>query len=232
MSLVLGKDCVFYIFDAGLWKPYICSRSGNFAIDTEMIETSVTGSGGYYTGRPGKHSFTASFDGIISLNDPTSLTLPELQALQLARTKMLIRFTEVSKGGDVYTKEGYAFITNSTDTGAFDGVATFQISMKGTGGITQVFILPPPIIQGKVYRYPSPGSTAPATVGSLSFLATGLANKDIISVFKDGMARNNIILTGIPVNQEVLYETVGGDGLFTFPQPFEDDNCYIEYQNL
>ncbi len=232
MSLVRGENCVFYIFDAGLWKPYVCSRSGNISIDTDTIETSSTGTGDYKTFRPTVHSFTASFDGLISLGVSGSLTLPELQALQLAKTKLLCRFQETSESKDIYTKEAYFYITNSTDTGSFDGVGTFQVTMRGTGAITLVFTILPPIIQGKVYRYPAAGSTAPATVGSLTFLATGLGNKDILSVFKDGMARNNIITSGTPVNQEVLYETVGADGLFTFPQPFESDNCYIEYQNL
>lgn len=233
MSLVRGDNCIFYIFDAGLWKPYVCARSGNFSVDSDMIDTTVTGSGGWGTSRPGRKTFSAQFDGLISLNNPSALTLPELQAIQFSDTKLLCRFTETSEDHNIYTKEAYFYITNTTDTGAFDGVATFQVSMKGTGSITQVFILPPPIIQGKVYRYPTAGSSAPTTAGQTSITVAGLGNKDMLQVTKDGLGNNNIITSGTPVNKEVLYETSGTDGIFTWAIPFEDgENWYCLYQNL
>lgn len=232
MSLVAGKDYVFYIFDT-TWKPYMCARSGNMSVETETIETTVTGSGNWRTFKPTVHSFTASLDGVISLNEASGLTLADLQALQFAKTKLLCRFTQTSQAGDVYTKEAYFYITNSTDTGSFDGIATFSISLKGTGSITQIFTPPSPTT-GKMYRYPAMGSTAPATTGAYTWLATGLGNKDIINVVKDGRGQSDIILSGTPVGNEVKYETVGSDGLFTWAVPFEDGETppYVEYQNL
>lgn len=231
MSLVRGENFIFYIFSTS-WKAYVCARSGNMSIDTETVETTVTGSGNYKSFEPTVHSFTASIEGIISLNVGGSLSLPELQALQLAKTKLLCRFTQTSEAGDVYTKECYFYITNSTDTGSFDGIATFQLSLRGTGSITTVFTPPPPTT-GIVYRYPAAGSTAPPTTGSLSWIATGLASKNILNVVKDGRGSSNIILSGTPVGNEVKYETNGSDGVFTWAFPFEDGETppYIEYQN-
>lgn len=232
MSLVRGENWIGYIFDAGLWKPFICARSGNLSVDTGTIETTGTGSGDWQTFRPTVHGFTASVDGIVSLNVSGSMSLPELQAIQFAKTKILCRFTVISQAGDIYTKEAYFYITNSTDTGSFDGIATFQLSLKGTGAITQVFTNPVPIIQAKVYRYPAMGSTAPVSSGVTSVTVAGLGNKQILHVSKDGLGNNDIILSGTPVNKEVLYETSGTDGIFTWAIPFDGETWYCLYQNL
>ena len=230
MSKVLGEDMVFYLYDDGQWKPYMCARGGNMSIDTELIETTVTGSGNYRTFKPTVHSFGATVDGIVSLNEATGLTLPDLQALQLAKTKILCRFTQTSRDGDVYTKEAYFYIVNSTDTGSFDGIATFSIALKGTGSITQVFTPPSPTT-GIVYRYPAMGDTAPPTTGAYTW-ETGLIGKNILNVVKDGRGSSDIILSGTPVGNEVLYDSTTGD--FTWALPFEEGETapYIEYQNV
>ena len=231
MSLVRGENYVFWVYDGGQWKPYCCARSGNMSIDTETIETTVTGSGNYKTYEATVHSFTASIDGVCSLNVSNQLSIAELQALQLAKTKLLCRFTQTSEAGDVYTKQAYFYITNSTDTGSFDGVATFQLNLKGTGAISQIFT-PPPATSGTVYRYPAVGATHPVTEGTLTISIAGLGGKSILSVFKDGIGNNDIITSGTPVGKEVLYESSGTDGVFTWAIPFGGESFYILYQNL
>lgn len=234
MSKVPGIDYVFYIYQ-GSWKPYLCARSGSMSIDTELIETSVTGSGNYKTFKPTVHSFGGTLEGIISINDTSGVTLADLQALQLAKTKLLCRLTETSIAGDTYTKEAYFYIVNSTDTGSFDGIATFSITLRGTGGITLVYTPPPPITQGDM-RYPQQGDTAPATTASYSWSLPGLtpSNTEITNVVKDGRGSNNIILSGTPVGNEVLFEADGSDGLLTWAVPFEDGETppYITYKQV
>jgi len=231
MSLVRGDNFVFYINDGGIWKLYVCARSGNMNIVTDTIETTVTGSGNYKTFEATVHSFTATIDGVISLNVSGSITIADLQALQLAKIKLLCRFIQTSQAGDIYTKEAYFYITNSTDTSSFDGIATFSISLQGTGSITQIFTPPPPTT-GEVFRYPAMGSTAPVAAGTVSITVAGLGNKTILGVYKDGIGNNDIILSGTPVDKEVLYETSGSDGVFTWAIPFDGENWYCNYQNL
>ena len=231
MSLVAGSNYIIYIYDGGQWKPFCCARDGSMSIDTDTIETTVTGSGNYRTFEATVHSFTASLSGVVSLNVADQLTIADLQALQLAKTRILCRFMMTSQDSDVYRKEAYFYITNSTDTGAFDGVATFQLSLRGTGAITTVFTPPSPTT-GTVYRYPAVGSTAPVAEGQYSVTIAGLGNKSILSVFKDGIGNNDIITSGTPVGKEVLYETSGADGVFTWAIPFGGESYFILYQNL
>lgn len=229
--IVKGEDWVGKTFDAGLWKPVVCARSGSISIDTDTIETTVTGAGNWKTFRATVNSATATLDGVISLAVSGSISLPELQALQFAKTKMQWDFTVTDIAGNVYTKRGYFYITNSTDTGAFDGIATFSLALLLTGAITQIYTNPDPIIQGTMYRYPAMGNTAPATTGAYTW-STGLINKNVINVVKDGRGSSDIILSGTPVGNEVLYDSTTGD--FTWALPFEDVETppYVEYQNL
>lgn len=229
MSLVRGENFVFWALDAGQYKTFACARSGNMSIDTDVIETTGPGTGNFRTFEATVHSFSVSLDGVVSLNESGMLTLPDLQALQLAKTKIYCRYMHTSEDSDVYRKEFWAIITNSTDTGSFDGIATFSISLKGTGAITQIFTPPSPTT-GQMYRYPAMGNTAPPTTGAYTW-STGLTDKTIINVVKDGRGSSNIILTGTPVGNEVLYDSITGD--FTWAVPFEDGETppYIEYQN-
>jgi len=235
MSLVKGENYVFHVYNGGVWKPYVCARSGNMNIVTDMIETTTNGTGNYKTFEATVHSFTAAIDGIISLSVTGSVTIADLQALQLAKTKLLCRFTQTDIDGNIYIKEAYFYITNSTDTGSFDGIATFSISLQGTGSITQIFTPPSPITQGDM-RYPEQGNTAPATTGSFSWSLPGLtpSNTNITNVVKDGRGSSDIILSGTPLNNEVLFEADGSDGLLTWALPFEDGETppYIQYTQI
>jgi predicted secreted protein len=229
MSLVKGENYIFYIYDGGTWKQYVCARSGNMSINTETIETTVTGSGNYKTFKPTVHSFSAQIEGVISLNVSGSLSIADLQALQLAKTRLLCRFIQTSEAGDIYRKEAYFYITNSTDTGSFDGIATFNLSLIGTGSITQVFTPPSPTT-GTVYRYPAVGSTAPVSSGTYTISLPSLAGKSILGVWRDGVGNNDIITSGTPIDKEVLYDTAIGD--FTWAIPFDGESYFILYQNL
>lgn len=230
MSLVRGENFILFVLDGGQYKPLACSRSAHQTITTEMLETSVTGSGNFKTFEPTFHSSDVGMEGIIALNESNMLTLPELQALQLAKTKIYVRFMETANDGTIYRKEFYAFITSSTDTGSFDGIATFSISMQVTGAISQIFTPPSPTT-GIVYRYPAMGDTAPVADGTYTVEVEGLGNKTILSVNKDGLGNNDIILSGTPVAKEVLYETSGTKGLFTWAVPFEGETWFCLYQN-
>lgn len=236
-NLVKGSDCYVVLYD-GAWKPYACARSNDNTVNTDVLETSVTGSGNWRTFEATAHSFDINLDGLVALNESGSLTLPELRALQFAKQKIYTRKVYVSVSGSTYTEECYVIITSSTETDSFDGVATFKVGLKGTGKITQIFTPPTPITQGDM-RYPTQGNTAPATTGSYSWSLPGLTptNTEITNVVKDGRGSNNIILSGTPVNNEVLFEedpVSPGDGLLTWSVNFEDGETppYITYKNI
>ena len=227
-QIVLGNDVEIYIFDSGLWKPYACARSATLNVITEFIETSAPGNGKFASYIPTKNSFTGSLDGVTSINIIGQLSLADMRQKQLAQTSFLMRFQRTSQAGDVYTDEATFFITNSTDSGSYDGVATFSLSLQGTGDITQVFtpIIPVPIGGLLVNRY-----ERTATGGESGFTDSYLINKVILEVNVDGISDGKIIISGTPLGTEVLYDST--TGTFTWGIPFEaGEEIYILYQDL
>lgn len=139
MSLVQGKNFIAFINDAGTWKPYVCATSITLNINTEAIETSVSGNGLWASYLPTKNSWSGSANGNVSLNEPANLTLADLQAKQIDQVIFAIQFQRSDDNGNVYTSYGNAFITSSSDTGSYDGIDTFSITLQGTGPLNQSF---------------------------------------------------------------------------------------------
>lgn len=229
MALIQGKNVVVYIYTNGAWRLYSCARTATLNRSTSIIETSVTGSGNWASFKAQKHSFTGTIDGLINLDDPGILTLPDLVQMQIAMVPLLMRYQRTDEAGNVYTDQATFIITGSTDTGAFDGIATFSIELQGTGSITQIFTpttQPIPIVK----IYPVVGDTLAAAGGETSFTIPLLIGKDIIGVWKDGVKNNAIITSGSPASKEVKYET--SIGKFTWAIPFEPGETFsIEYQD-
>ncbi len=232
-TLVPGKDFVFYKNDGGIWKPYACARSGSFSVQRNFINTSSPGTGNARSQEPTDYSFTGSVDGLMSLGNTGSILASDFLASLLSGERMLCRFISTSLGNDVFTKECYFYVSNYTDTGSFDGVTTFSVSLEGDGALT-IVLTPPTPTTGTVVRYPAPGSTAPPTVGSPTVTIAGIGAKitDLLEVVKNGQGGNDIILAGTPVNQEVLAENVAGDMVLTWAYPFmPSETFYITYNN-
>lgn len=229
MSIVAGIDYKVELFDGGTWKMFVCARDANMNVGTDEIETTCPGSGNWRTFEPTVNSATLGFSGLTALNVTGFITFPELQALEFAKTIVPFRVIATSQDASTYTREFSGFITNSTDTASFDGVASFQLSVRVTGKITQVFTPPSPTT-GIVYRYPAMGSTAPPTTGAYTW-STGLTGKVLLNVVKDGRGSSNIITSGTPVGNEVLYDTTTGDLTWAFPFEENETPPYMEYQN-
>ncbi len=225
MALIQGKNVVLEWYDNGAWRLYSCARTCTLNVQTSTIETSVTGSGTWKSFEPQVNSFSGTADGLINLDDPGVLTLPDLRQRQIAMIKMRIRFARTDEANNVYTDEGTVIITGSSDTGPYDGVATFSIEFQGTGALVQLFtptLQIPPIV--KRYEYTGVGAET-------GFTDPLLIGKDIIEANKDGQGNSKLIFTGSPVGKQMLYNTLTGQ--FTWAIPFEPgEEDYILYQDM
>lgn len=224
MGKVLGRNVIVYVYDGGDWKPYACGRSVSLTVSTEMIETSVSGSGVWSTFAPVKHSWTATIDGIVSLEESGQITLPELREKQYDFQSMQIRYQRTSVESEVYTESGVCYITNSTDSASFDDLNLFNIELVGTGPLSQVYD-PTPNLNGKMYRHEFTGGSG------TTYVNAALINKDVIEVVRDGIGYSKLKLTGSPVDKEVIY--TAASGTFTWAIPLEPgEEGYITYQNM
>lgn len=227
MSVVHGKDAIFMIYHAGMWKVCACAREISLNVTTGFIETSISGTNTYSTFLPTKSSFTGSASGVVSLNNLNMLALPDLRSIQLANIKMLGRYQRTAQDGTVYTDEIYFYISNTTDTGNFNDVSTFSLEFQGTGVITQIFTPTSQSNDNPVIRYDSYTPVQDAT----GFTEATLIGKYIVEVVKDGVGQQ-IITVGTPVGKECKYTSASG--AFEFGVPFDaaEDKPYVLYRNI
>lgn len=226
--IVKGLDVVVYILDGVSWKPFACARSCSLSFSTDVIETSVSGTGWNATFTPSKNSFSGSIAGICSLEEVGQFTLPMLQQLQFAHTGLFMRFQRVSIGGQIYTTEAKFLITEVNEESSFDNLNTFSIQLKGTGNVTQIFVITPdPLNTCKVKTYDYTGIGGEDNFTPAAGL---LVNKSIVGAFKDGV-EFRIISSGTPASKEVKYTSSTGNFLWSIP--FETgEPGFIQYQDI
>lgn len=226
MSIVTGENVVIKINDGGMKKIYACARNCSLTVNTDVIETSTQGSGKWATFEPTKHNFTGSIDGIVNLNMANTLSLSDLRAKQLAMEVLSMEYDRIDNDGNIYNESGDFIITSSVDNGNIDDVATFSISLQGTGQLIQSFI-PSPSTGNKVKTY-----DYTATGGASSFSSAAFFGKEILNAFKSGQ-RYKVALTGSPSGLTAVYTEAGGEGTIAFAEPFENEELgAVEYQDF
>ena len=228
-NIVVGKNVIVFKFDASLsaWVPYACARSCTFTLETSSLETSITDAGTFRTYIPQSHTFTADMEGLTQLKKANHLSIADLMKLQIDMEIMLMRFQDESNNGDVFIKEAMFFIKQSTQTSSFDNVATFSVSLQGTGALTLVYT-PTPIINPVMYReqFVLPAGETSVTVPAVN----GVAIDDVIGIGLEFSGYPDIIGSGTPIGQEVLYQPSGATLTFPYPDFDTDRKGFIQYQ--
>jgi predicted secreted protein len=237
-ELIRGEDVVIAEYNAEIdsWVIWGCARTCSLNLDTQFIETTVTGSGSYAEFLPTKHSFSGQLQGLIKLNVTDLVSLPTIRDYQINKVKLLLRFIRTGTGGtENYTSEGYFYIKNTSDEGTIDGMASFTVDLQGTGALTESFD-PTDFssIVSVVKRYEYTG-----TGGESSFTAATLIGKTILAVHKDGIGSSKMIVTGSPADKQVRLtgayvsdkEVLLSGGDFAFAVPFEvGEEAYVLYR--
>lgn len=138
-TLIRGGNAVLYINSSG-WKGYLCSRSFSITTNSDMIETSIVGSGNWRTYVASALNFSVSIDGLIAIETTTDFTIDELESLMINGTETDFKIEYEADSGMIYRKEFSGLIESIELTSSFDNVSTFAISIKGTGAITNTII--------------------------------------------------------------------------------------------
>ena len=218
---ITGENVAFLIYRDGGWRHYGCALSCSLTVSTSTIETSTTGSGDYATFIPQKHSGSGSITGITGIDLTSTLTLADLRALQLSKTKLQVRI-ERTDGADTYTDAFFCYITNSTDTGELNSVASFSIDFVTTGTISQLFT-PTLLTHSNMNR--TDGSAAG---GELTINIPALIDTELIEFVLNGLGLV-VITTGTPATNEVLFDSATGDLTFSTALAI-NDYYYAIYQ--
>lgn len=232
MSLIRGENVIVAEYSASLlaYVLYGCARSCTLTLATDTIETSTVGQGAFATFIPTKHSFTGSLEGLADLGGTQILSLADLRAKQIAKTKLRIMFQRTAENGNVYTDEGDFYLVNSSDSGPYDNMNTYSIEMKGTGLLTQVFTPNEILANVKRFQYSAVGgetlltSFTNALGGSVS-----LVGKTVLGFEKDGIGFSPEIFSGTPVEKEFKFSAAAGSIEIAIPLE-AGEKCFGYYR--
>ena len=213
MGKVAGKDVLALIFYNGQWRNYACGLSISMDVTTDFIETSTRGNGKSKTFIPTMDEWAGTLEGVMTLEQPGLLSLPDFRDIQDAQMALLLRSQHTDDVGNIYTEEGTAYIRRTTDTGSVEGAATFTIELRGTGARTRIYTTTAtsslPVMR---LEYTGVG-------GEDSFTAALLVGKTAIAIFRDGIEQSKLLLTGTPINKEVLFNSLTGSLTFDAGNP-------------
>ena len=223
--LVRGENVVLEIYDDGEWKILACARSCNLTIDTDLIETSTTGTGVNRTFLPTANTFGGSFEGLVNLDQPDLITMDNLITLQLSHTLLLTRFVFTDTANNFFIFSGAFYITNISTGGGLNDAANFSVQVKGTGVPSTSTTPPTPIITA-VVRYEFTTSANQVTLTDVA-----LIGKDIIEAFIGPTPLAPILTSGTPIANEGVYDSATGS--LTWANAADAGmECYIVYQNI
>lgn len=231
MSLVKGESVVVAEYDAllDIWILWGCAKSAEFSTATELIETSVSGSGNSATFLPAKRSASGSMEGLTNLNGVGIISLPDLRARQLDGDLIHLRIqrTNVDASG-IYSDTFDCYIDNVTDTGALDGMNTFSVTFKVSGPVAQSFTpteftaVTPTEIYSNLQRFEYTGlagETSFSDVVDTSGNPIDLTGRVVLGLEVDGIGYSKMITTGTPVAKQ--FKFISATGILTVPVPMD-----------
>ena len=219
---VIGKNIMLYKhyppseeYPEGQDVAFACSTNCSFNVNVDQKEVTSQTSAWYREYKNDIASWTISCDGIITLDGYGYL---DFLSIQQSRTPISIKFV-VDNGVDgLVIISGTCNLTSFQINAPYKDIATYSVSLQGSGayGTTGTSVTPEGtvIVGGSVY---SKGYTAAG--GETTITWTDMIGKSCLYVSRGGVDVQNILSSGVPVNEEVKW--VSATGILTFSRVLE-----------
>lgn len=217
-DLIKGKNIMLYYHEApsetypdGRDIPFACSTNCTFSVQADQKEVTSQSSAYYREYKIDIATWTISCDGIVTLNGYGYLNF---LTIQQDRTPISIKFV-IDNGADgLVVISGTCNLASFQMNGPFKDIATYSVSLQGTGAYTTTGTSVDPsgtviIAGGAVYTR---GYTAAGAETSITL--SDMIGKTCLYVSRGGVDVQNIISSGTPVNEEVKW--VSATGILTF----------------
>lgn len=205
---VQGKNIMLYKYDAETETdiPFACSTNATFSVEVEQKEVTSQSSAWYREYRNDIAYWQIICDGLVTLDNYGYLFLLQQQQ---ARETILVKFV-IDNGVDgLVIISGNANLTSLSINGPYKDIATYSVTLQGTGayGTSGTSISPSGvvIVGGSVY---SKGYTAAG--GETTITWTDMIGKTCLYVSRGGIDVQNIITIGTPIDEEVKWDTLTG----------------------
>jgi predicted secreted protein len=214
---VIGKNIMLYKYDAETETdiPFACSTNCSFNVTVDQKEVTSQSSAWYREYRNDIASWNITCDGLVTLDNYGYLFLLELQQ---SRESIVVKFV-IDNGVDgLVIISGTCNMTSLTINGPYKDIATYSVSLQGSGayGTSGTSITPSGtvIVGGSVY---SKGYTAIG--GETTITWSDMLGKTCLYVSRGGVDVQAIITSGTPVDEEVKWNSV--TGVLTFSRVLE-----------
>lgn len=214
---VIGKNIMLYKYDEETETdiPFACSTNAAFTVNVDQKEVTSQSSAWYREYRNDIASWQVTCDGLVTLDNYGYLFLLEQQQ---NRETILVKFV-IDNGVDgLVIISGNANLTSLSINGPYKDIATYSVTLQGTGayGTSGTSITPSGtvIVGGSVY---SKGYTAIG--GETTITWSDMLGKTCLYVSRGGIDVQTIITSGSPVDEEVKWNST--TGVLTFSRALE-----------
>jgi predicted secreted protein len=214
---VIGKNIMLYKYDAETETdiPFACSTNCSFNVTVDQKEVTSQSSAWYREYRNDIASWNITCDGLVTLDNYGYLFLLELQQ---SRESIVVKFV-IDNGVDgLVIISGTCNMTSLTINGPYKDIATYSVSLQGSGayGTSGTSITPSGtvIVGGSVYS-----KCYTAIGGETTITWSDMLGKTCLYVSRGGVDVQAIITSGTPVDEEVKWNSV--TGVLTFSRVLE-----------
>jgi predicted secreted protein len=218
MAAVIGNNVMLYWHrtdvDPEVDVAFACSTNCTFNVSVEQREVTSQSSAWFRQFKNDIASWSVTCDGLITLSGFSYLFMLEKQ---LAREPIEIKFV-VDNGVDGLTIiNGICNITSLAINAPQKDVATYNISLQGSGAYntTGTEVDPSGVIIVGANPVKTKGYTASGGETSITFADT--IGYNCLYVSRGGVDAQNILTTGVPTGDDVKF--VSATGVLTFGRP-------------
>jgi predicted secreted protein len=219
MNNVTGKNIMLYYHDSvtNTDIPFACSTNCTFNVQVGQKEVTSQTSAWYKEFKNDIASWTISCDGLVTLNNYGYLFLLQQQQ---NRTTIQVKFVIDNGALGLVIISGLCNLTNLQINGPWKEIATYSVSLQGTGayGTTGTTVTPSGTVivaGGVVYdkQYTAAG-------GETTITWTDMIGKTCLYVSRGGVDVRDIVASGATGEQVAWNSTTG---VLTFPRALESD---------
>lgn len=220
---VQGKNIMLYKhyapseeYPLGRDVAFACSTNCSFSVQVDQKEVTSQTSAWYREYKNDIANWSITCDGIITLDGYGYLDFLDIQQ---NRTPISIKFVIDNGIDNLVIISGTCNLSSFQINAPYKEIATYSVSLQGSGayGTTGTSVTPEGTVivaGGQIY---SKGYTASG--GEISITWTDMIGKSCLYVSRGGIDVQNIISTGIPIDEEVKW--VSSTGVLTFSRVFD-----------
>lgn len=216
MAAVIGKNVMLYWHreEDDTDVPFACSTNCSFDVSVDQKEVTSQTSAWFREYKNDIASWTVSCDGLIILSNFSYLFMLQKQ---LDRDPIQIKFV-IDNGVDgLVIISGVCNITNININAGVRDIATYSVSLQGSGayGTSGTTIDPSGVVIVGGNPVKTKGYTAAGGESTITW--TDTIGYSCLYVSRGGIDVQGIITSGSPVDEEVKF--VSATGVLTFSRP-------------